>query len=132
MRRFIKLAFGVCGVAGLAAFQGVERFPEYAGPLVALTSAETIQGRVTHIRDGDTIEVDGVPIRFGSLDCAERGTRAGEAATVAITQIVEGSTLTCHLNGRSSYDRRIGSCQLTDGTDLGGLMITGGHCSRYW
>ena len=69
---------------------------------------------------------------FGSLDCAERGTGAGEAATAAITQIVAGSDLTCHLNGRSSYDRRIGSCQLPDGSDLGGLMITGGHCSRYW
>ena len=132
MRRFIKIALGVCGVAGIGAYQGVERFPEYAGPLVALISAETIQGRVTHIRDGDTIEVDGIPIRFGSLDCAESGTRAGEVATAAITELVAGAELTCHLNGRSSYDRHIGSCQMPDGRDVGGIMIMGGHCERYW
>ena len=132
MRRFIKIALGACGVAGIGAYQSVERFPEYAGPLVALISSETIQGRVTHIRDGDTIEVNGIPIRFGSLDCAESGTRAGEVATAAITELVAGAELTCHLNGRSSYDRRIGSCQMPDGRDVGGLMIKEGHCGRYW
>ena len=132
MRRLIKLTLVVCGVAALTGYQAIERFPEYLGPLVALTSTETVRGRVTHIRDGDTIEVDGIPIRFGSLDCAERGSRAGDKATLAITQIVAEAYLTCHLNGRSSYDRRIGSCQLTDGSNVGGLMITGGHCSRYW
>ena len=132
MNRFLKSSLAICGIAGFGAYQSVERFPEYLGPLVALTSVETIQGPVTHIRDGDTIEVGGVPVRFGSLDCAESGTRAGEAATVAITQIIAGANLTCHLNGRSSYDRKIGSCQLPNGTDLGGLMIASGHCSRFW
>ena len=31
-------------------------------------------GMVTHVRDGDTIEVRGVPVQIANLDCAERGT----------------------------------------------------------
>ena len=39
-------------------------------------SQETIlEGRVTRVRDGDTIEVNGVAIRLSALDCPERGTR---------------------------------------------------------
>lgn len=115
-----------------ALFQAVERFPEHVGPLVAATSLETIQGRVTHVRDGDTIEVKGVPIRFGSLDCAERDMREGQHATARMRSLTSGATLTCHLTGRSSYDRRIGSCQLSDGRDLAAVMMAEGLCHRFW
>ena len=132
MSNITKNALALLGVAGFIGYKAIERFPEYLGPLVALTSVETIKGSVTHIRDGDTIEVNDIPIRFGSLDCAETGTTAGSAATTAIAQLTTGAELTCYLNGRSSYERRIGSCQMADGTDLGGLMINGGHCERFW
>ena len=125
---------GLLGLAflGFALFQAAERFPEHLGPLVAATSFKTIQGRVTHVRDGDTIEVEGVPIRFGSLDCAERDTREGQRATARMRSLISGETLTCHLNGRSSYDRRIGSCQLSDGRDLAAIMMAEGLCHRFW
>jgi hypothetical protein len=121
------LAFGF-----VVLFKGAERFPEYFGPIVAVSSSQEIIGRVTHIRDGDTIEVSGVPIRFGSLDCAEAGTSSEEKATARMRTLVLRQTLTCYLNGRTSYDRKIGSCRLKDGRDLGAIMIREGYCGRFW
>ena len=34
-----------------------------------------LTGKVTHVRDGDTIEVNGIAIRLSALDCPERGTQ---------------------------------------------------------
>jgi endonuclease YncB( thermonuclease family) len=117
---------------GFIAYKAVERFPEYLGPVAAATAVQTVSGPVSHVRDGDTIEVAGTAIRFGSLDCAERDTAEGRRASAKMSELVAGHTLTCHLNGRSSYDRRIGSCRLDDGRDLAAQMISGGYCSRYW
>ena len=33
-----------------------------------------LKRQVTHVRDGDTIEVNGIAIRLSALDCTERGT----------------------------------------------------------
>lgn len=128
----IGLALAALALCAVVVWKGAERFPEYLGPLVAVSSSQEIVGRVTHVRDGDTIEVSGVPIRFGSLDCAESGTSAGERATARMRTLVGGQTLTCYLNGRTSYDRKIGSCRLQDGRDLGAIMIREGYCGRFW
>tara|TARA_B000000460_G_scaffold203965_1_gene150789 strand:- start:142 stop:537 length:396 start_codon:yes stop_codon:yes gene_type:complete len=109
-----------------------ERFPEYVPWLVPILAREKIAGPVTHVRDGDTIEVGGHAIRFGSLDCAELGTPAGQRAKTEMQRLVRGQSLACHLNGRRSYDRWIGSCTLPDGRDLAGVMIAQGACRRYW
>ena len=39
-----------------------------------------LEGRVTDVRDGDTIEVNGLAIRLSALSCPERATRDGEHA----------------------------------------------------
>ena len=65
---------------------------------------------VTHVRDGDTIEVRGVAVRIANLDCAERGTVRGERATALMRQIASGETASCALEGRRSYDRQVGVC----------------------
>jgi len=121
----------VLALAGWAVFHGVERYPEKLGPAVAVTSVRTLEGSAGHVRDGDTIEVQGVPIRFGSLDCPEMNSSAGRRAAERMRALVAGETLTCHLNGRTSYDRKIGSCRLADGRDLGGVMISEGLCRRF-
>ena len=109
-----------------------ERFPEYFGPAVEILSREEVVGRVTRVRDGDTVEVAGVPIRFGSLDCAERDTYDGRVATARMRELISGESLTCYLNGRRSYDRQIGSCRLGDGRDLASVLTDEGVCQRYW
>lgn len=45
-----------------------------------MTVSDAVVGRVTHVRDGDTIEFSGRPIRFAKLDCAAIGTPPGRRA----------------------------------------------------
>lgn len=119
-------------LVALVAAEPWERFPEYMPRLTELTAQRSVAGRVTRVRDGDTIVVEGVPIRFGSLDCAEMDSAQGRRARTAMLQLVANRDLSCHLTGRKSYDRWIGSCRLDDGRDLAAEMIRNGHCTRYW
>lgn len=131
-RSSVGIALAAISLGFVLVYKSAERFPEYLGPLAAISSSQEIVGTVTHVRDGDTIEVAGAPIRFGSLNCAESGTADGNRATARMRALVQGQTLTCYLNGRTSYDRKIGSCRLEDGRDLGGIMISEGYCQRFW
>ncbi len=95
---------------------------------------EALTGRVTHVRDGDTIEVSNRPIRLNGLTCDERGTALGDQATAAMRRLVSGKTLTCKLNGDRTYDREVGRCSLEDGRDIGAILIARGlcgGCARY-
>ncbi len=89
-----------------------------------------LSGRVTHVRDGDTIEVSGVPIRFARLDCAELGTAAGQSAKQRMTVLTRGKRAECTLTGRRSYDRQIGECTV-DRQDLSSVMVRDGYCT-WW
>lgn len=147
----VRTLIAASTLLAMIAFWVAERFPEYTGDLFFTTQTrpdtgrlvqvrdqttkaptKTTAGRVTHVRDGDTIEVSGIPIRLGSLDCSEQGTPKGLQATKNMRRLVKGKRLSCRLNGRKSYDRYIGSCALPDGRDLAGIMIREGHCSRFW
>jgi len=122
----------ILGILGVLVFQAAERFPEYLGPVVAATSFQTVEGRVTRVRDGDTIEVADDPIRLGSLDCAEMDTREGQRTTARMRSLISGKTLTCYLNGRSSHDRKIASCRLSHGRDIAAVMMAEDLCRRFW
>ena len=91
----------------------------------------SVVGRVTWVRDGDTIEIAGRPIRFAKLDCAEMETSDGRRASERMRALVFGQTLSCSLTGRRSYDRWIGSCRLADGRDLASVMVVDGYCA-WW
>lgn len=93
--------------------------------------AGKIVGPVTRVRDGDTIEVSGRPIRFADLDCAETGTYRGRRAGARMRAIVSGKTLSCRLTGDKSYDRWIGACRLPDGRNLATVMVRTGACTRW-
>lgn len=93
-------------------------------------SDERIVGHVTHVRDGDTIEVSNRAIRLKGLTCDERDSALGETATNEIRTIVAGQTLSCRLTGEHSYDRAIGWCNLSDGRDIGTILIARGVCGR--
>ena len=43
----------------------------------AVTEGQVLTGTITHVRDGDTIEVDGIAIRLAALDCPENGSEEG-------------------------------------------------------
>lgn len=103
--------------------------------LSAPAVAQTLEGPVTHIRDGDTIEVDGVPIRLNGLAAPERDEPGGPEATAMMQRIVhQAGPLRCELTGETSYDRQIGSCFTPSGQDIAALMVAQGvarDCPRY-
>ena len=55
-------------------------------------SGSVITGTVTHVRDGDTVEVNGVAIRLSALNCPENGTQKGNYATKVAKQF-QGANL---------------------------------------
>jgi endonuclease YncB( thermonuclease family) len=105
-------------------------FPVTLSPTVSTGGDGLISGVVTHVRDGDTVEVGGVPIRFAKLDCAETGTAAGERATARMKSLAASGPFTCRLHGRRSYDREIGECAV-GGEDVGETMIAERLCRRW-
>lgn len=95
------------------------------------SAGATLHDHVTRVRDGDTIVVGLIPIRIANLDCSEKGTRAGDAATRRAKELVVSGPMTCRLEGRRSYDREVGLCALPDGRDFGQVLIAEGFCGRW-
>ena len=88
-----------------------------------------LEGRVTHVRDGDTIEVNGLAIRLSALDCLERGTSEGESAN-EVAQNFLWAEATCELTGAKTYDRLVGYC-IVGGQDFGLFMMRNSAC-KVW
>ena len=102
----------------------------FASPAMA---DRPIEGRVTVVRDVDTIVVSGTPVRLNGVDGPETSTRLGREARTFMTRLVRGETVSCQLNGERTYDRWVGVCYL-DGQDIGAIAIANGHaldCRRY-
>ena len=93
------------------------------------SSPSTLNGTVTHVRDGDTIEVNGVAVRLSALDCPENGTRQGNKAT-RIAKQFKGSLARCELTGAKTYDRLVGYCSV-GGSDFGLYMMQNSSC-KVW
>ena len=88
-----------------------------------------LEGQVTHVRDGDTIEVNGIAIRLSALDCPERGTSEGESAN-EVAQSFLWAEATCELTGAKTYDRLVGYC-IVGGQDFGLFMMRNSAC-KVW
>lgn len=80
-----------------------------------------IVGRVQHVIDGDTFNLQGYAIRLWGIDAPERDTAYGSGATQTLQQLVRGRTLTCQPVDRS-YERLVASCSM-DGRDLSQVMV---------
>ena len=88
-----------------------------------------LKGQVTQLRDGDTIEVNGIAIRLSALDCPERGTRDGERANRLAQQFLTTKAV-CELTGAKTYDRLVGYC-IVGGQDFGLFMMRNSAC-KVW
>lgn len=129
--RITNAAIGLAVVAAIAVVSGEFSRPDSSPVGFTSRGTSTVTGTVDHVRDGDTLEVVGVPIRFETLDCAELGTEEGEKAKMRMRELALDETLSCQLVGRSSYDRQIGNCRLSDGRDVAEVMISDGWCPRW-
>ena len=90
---------------------------------------DILEGQVTRVRDGDTIEVNGVAIRLSALDCPERGTRGGEHANRLAQQFLNTKAV-CELTGAKTYDRLVGYCSI-ENQDFGLFMMLNSAC-KLW
>jgi endonuclease YncB( thermonuclease family) len=114
-----KLIVGAAIVLALLGYQAWDRY----------STAETFEAKVTHVRDGDTIEVGGYAIRLNGLNCDELGSPLGEKAKREMQNLVSGKVLQCNLDGGTTYDRESGRCYL-DGRDIAISMIENRSCGR--
>ena len=95
----------------------------------ASASKKILNGTVTHVRDGDTIVVNGIPIRLAALNCPENGTKKGDYATRVAKQFT-GLQAICELTGAKTYDRLVGYCSI-NGADFGRYMMQNSSC-KVW
>lgn len=62
-----------------------------------------LDGIVTHVRDGDTIEVEGVPVRLRGTSASEMNEPFGKAAKEFMVHLVMGQTARCKLDGSRTH-----------------------------
>ncbi len=89
---------------------------------------------MSHVRDGDTIELGPIAVRLQGIAAPEGNEPGGAIATDAMRDLVLGKDLRCDLTGDRSHDRVIGVCFLQDGRDIGEVMVFQGHardCYRF-
>ena len=101
-------------------------FPAPADPTI-------LTGPVTHVRDGDTIEVGKIPIRLNGVSAPEMKERLGPQSKKFMRDLVNGKSVRCVLTGAKTYDRLVGTCYL-GGKDIGVAVIKNGlalDCPRY-
>jgi micrococcal nuclease len=111
----------------IAALSGVLITPGIAAEPTILT------GTVTHVRDGDTIEVGKIPIRLNGVSAPELKELLGQQSKQFMLNLVDGKDVRCELTGAKTYDRLVGTCFL-DGQDIGAAVISAGlalDCPRY-
>jgi len=97
---------------------------------LASSNSTILSGTVTNVRDGNTIEVNGVAVRLSALDCPDNNTRQGKQASKQATKIAtqfDGSQAMCELTGAKSYDRLVGYCTVGS-TDFGLYMMQNSSC----
>ena len=90
-------------------------------------TADSIEGYV-YVRDGDTIVVDGTPVRLQALHAP-----GGPEARAFMQGLVAERVARCELTGETTYDRQVGRCYV-DGRDVGALLVRAGlgrACPRF-
>ena len=92
-------------------------------------AVSVLRGTITHIRDGDTFEVNGTPVRISALDCAENTTNEGKKITRFAKQF-KGKEAICELTGATTYDRVVGYCSI-NGVDFGKMMMDETSCNLW-
>ena len=92
-------------------------------------AVSVLRGTITHVRDGDTFEVKGIPVRISALDCPENSTSSGQKATRFSKQF-KGKQAVCELTGAKTYDRFVGYCSI-EGKDFAQIMVDNKFC-KFW
>ena len=129
----MRYIFIIIVALGLIAFNYKKSFNESAaedlGIEIDSRAVSVLSGTITHVRDGDTFEVNETPVRISALDCPENSTSAGQIAT-RIAKQFKGKQAICELTGAKTYDRVVGYCSI-EGKDFAQLMVKNKLC-KFW
>ncbi|RPD42610.1 thermonuclease family protein [Chitinophaga barathri] len=107
--------------------------------ILALSSviarAQTYTGKVTAVKDGDTIEmlVNGKPLRirlFG-VDSPEKGQPFGEKARQYTSGLCFGKVVKARKESRDQYGRTVAEVYLPDGSSLNMQLVKAGFAWQY-
>ena len=118
-----------CGWGSLLIFLGIV----LSFNSTAIAQVTSIAGKVTKVRDGDTIEVGSIAIRLMGVTAPELGEQLGKSARDFMLGLVLSKPIQCDLNGKKSYDRFVALCFL-EGRDIGAALISAGlalDCPRF-
>ena len=120
-------------VIGLLVLISIDRFvqvnAEALDKEIDSRAVSVLRGAITHVRDGDTFEVSGIPVRISALDCPENSTSSGKRAT-RFTRQFKGKQAVCELTGAKTYDRVVGYCSI-EGKDFAQMMVDNRFC-KFW
>lgn len=102
-------------------------------PSPGIAETPSFSAEVKRITDGDTFRAhDLAPaIRIWGLDAPETDQAGGNAATHALSDLIEGETLTCLIKDVDRYIRIVGQCFLENGLDIAAEMIRLGVAVEY-
>ena len=92
-------------------------------------AVSVLKGTITHVRDGDTFEINAIPVRISALDCAENSTPEGKKITRFAKKFL-GKQAVCELTGAKTYDRVVGYCSI-EGKDFARTMMNETSC-KLW
>ena len=123
----LLIAIGLLVLTSLDRFAGVNE--EASSKEIDSRVVSVLRGAITHVRDGDTFEVSGTPVRISALDCPENSTSSGKNATRFIMQF-KGKQAVCELTGAQTYDRVVGYCSI-EGKDFAQIMVENNFC-KFW
>ena len=102
---------------------------EASDPKIDTRAVSVLKGTITHVRDGDTFEINGIPVRISALDCAENSTPEGKKITRFAKKFL-GKQAVCELTGAKTYDRFVGYCSIA-GKDFAFIMMSKTSC-KLW
>jgi micrococcal nuclease len=88
---------------------------------------------VTHVGDGDTIELGAIVIRFEGIAAPERDEPGGAKAAAVLRDVLLGKEVRCELTGKATYDRCVAICYLGQ-MNIEAQMVRQGlarDCPRY-
>lgn len=102
--------------------------------VAGLLTGPALTGPV-HVVDGDTIRMDGKPLRLSGIDAPELaqlcgGASCGVAARAALQRLTYAKTVTCVEETRDRYKRIVARC-VVDGVDIAAAMTRAGHALAY-
>lgn len=103
--------------------------------LFFILTARNITGRVTAIKDGDTIELlrdrTTYRIRLEGIDCPEKKQPYGNRAKQFVSDLCFGKTVTARISSQDRYGRYLAFIILSDGRNLNHELLRNGLAWHY-